>query len=243
MQKMSDVRESLIVALDTDAPRAIELAEALSGDIRWLKVGMTLFYAEGPGMVALLRERGFDIFLDLKLHDIPHQARGAARAVARLGVGMLTVHASGGTEMIAAAVQGAREGAASAGFDPPSVLAVTVLTSMDDSGLKDIGIERPSDEQVAFLARSAVEAGADGVVCSPLEARAIRELLGPDRLIVTPGIRPSWASKGDQARIQTPGAALSAGATHLVVGRPITEAAEPAEAARRIIIEALEEIA
>ena len=231
------MNENLIVALDVDESAALELAESLSGVVSWVKVGMTLFYAHGPAIVSRFRETGFEVFLDLKLHDIPHQVEGAARSVASLGAGLLTVHASGGVEMVAAAVKGAREGAAAAGLEPPAILAVTVLTSMDDEGLGLIGVPRPSVEQVALLAGLAVGAGADGIVCSPLEAEAMRGLLGPDALVVTPGVRPSWASRGDQSRVLTPAEALSAGASHLVVGRPITGASDPADAARRIIAE------
>ena len=231
------MNENLIVALDVDEPTALELAESLSGVVRWVKVGMTLFYAHGPAIVSRFRAAGFDVFLDLKLHDIPHQVEGAARSVASLGAGMLTVHASGGGDMVAAAVRGAREGAATAGVEPPAILAVTVLTSMDDAGLGLVGVPRSSAEQVSLLAGLAMGAGADGVVCSPLEAAAMRDLLGPEALVVTPGVRPQWSSKGDQSRVLTPTQALGAGATHLVVGRPITGASDPADAARRIIAE------
>lgn len=231
------MNENLIVALDVDEAAALDLADSLSGVIRWVKVGMTLFYAHGPSIVSRLRDAGFAVFLDLKLHDIPHQVEGAARSVAGLGAGMLTVHASGGGEMIAAAVRGARAGAAAVGLEPPSILAVTVLTSMDDAGLRHVGVSRPSSEQVPLLGGIAMDAGASGVVCSPLEAEDVRRLLGPDALVVTPGVRPAWAARGDQSRILTPAEALAAGASHLVVGRPVTGAAEPLAAARRIIAE------
>lgn len=231
------MNENLIVALDVDEAATLDLADSLSGVIRWVKVGMTLFYAHGPSIVSRLRDAGFAVFLDLKLHDIPHQVEGAARSVAGLGAGMLTVHASGGGEMIAAAVRGARAGAAAVGLEPPSILAVTVLTSMDDAGLRHIGVSMPSSEQVPLLGGIAMDAGAGGVVCSPLEAADMRRLLGPDALVVTPGVRPAWAARGDQSRILTPAEALAAGASHLVVGRPVTGAAEPLAAARRIIAE------
>lgn len=231
------MNENLIVALDVDEAATLDLADSLSGVIRWVKVGMTLFYAHGPSIVSRLRDAGFAVFLDLKLHDIPHQVEGAARSVAGLGAGMLTVHASGGGEMIAAAVRGARAGAAAVGLEPPTILAVTVLTSMDDAGLRHIGVSMPSSEQVPLLGGIAMDAGAGGVVCSPLEAADMRRLLGPDALVVTPGVRPAWAARGDQSRILTPAEALAAGASHLVVGRPVTGAAEPLAAARRIIAE------
>jgi orotidine-5'-phosphate decarboxylase len=230
-------REQLIVALDCGADEAIRLASALEGTVRWLKVGMTLFYQEGPRIVELLREHDFSLFLDLKLHDIPHQVGGAARALAGLGVQMFTVHAAGGSEMIRAAAQGAKAGAADAGFAVPSVLAVTVLTSMSDAMLEEVGVSDSAASQVLRLATVAMRAGADGIVCSPLEASHVRAVVGPEGLVVTPGVRPSWSAAGDQSRITTPGDALSRGSSHLVVGRPITGADDPVGAAARIIAE------
>ncbi len=230
-------RDRLIVALDCSAAEAIAHANALAGTVRWLKVGMTLFYQEGPAIVRTLQDRGFDIFLDLKLHDIPHQVNGAARAAARLGVQMLTVHASGGPDMMQAACEGSYAGADEAGVQPPSILAITVLTSMSDAALALVGIQRSAAQQVELLASLAIEAGVDGIVCSPLETGAVRAVVGADRLVVTPGVRPVWAEKGDQSRITTPLDALSSGASHLVVGRPITGADVPADAAALIISE------
>lgn len=227
----------VIVALDLPREEALALVESLRGTVRWLKVGMTLFYAEGPEIVARIRERGFDVFVDLKLHDIPHQVAGAAAQIARLGAGMFTVHASGGVEMMRAAVESSRRAAEQAGVPAPAVLAVTVLTSTDDAGLAEIGVERGSLEQVHLLAELARKAGVDGVVCSPREAADMRLLLGERALVVTPGVRPVWAEAGDQARIATPAAALAAGASHLVIGRPITAAAVPVQAATRILSE------
>lgn len=224
----------IIVALDMNAEDALALAHELRGRVEWLKVGMTLFYAEGPDIVARLGELGFRVFLDLKLHDIPHQVAGAAAAIGRLGVGMFTVHASGGSSMMTAAVLSSRRAAEEAGLDEPAVLAVTVLTSTDDSGLVEVGVERSAAEQVALLAGLARDAGVDGVVCSPQEAARMRALLGDGALVVTPGVRPAWAAVGDQARVATPAQALAAGASHLVIGRPITEAPVPSQAASRI---------
>lgn len=237
MTTSQDPRDRLIVALDTGPEDALRLARELAGTVVWVKVGMTLFYLAGPSIVAELRSMGFRVFLDLKLHDIPHQVRGAARSVASLGAAMLTVHASGGAEMIAQARAGAHEGAHAASVEPPAVIAVTVLTSMDDQGLHSVGVERGAAEQVGLLARQAADAGADGVVCSPLEAGAMRGLLGAEALIVTPGVRPSGGERGDQSRVATPADALAAGASHLVVGRPITEAADPRSAALSILKE------
>lgn len=230
--------DSVIVALDVARDDALALADALRGRVRWLKVGMTLFYAEGPAIVADLRERGFDVFVDLKLHDIPHQVAGAAASLARLGAGMLTVHASGGTDMMHAAVEASRRAAEEVGSaSAPAVLAVTVLTSMSDAHLSEVGVGRGAEEQVSVLGQLAARAGVDGVVCSPREAAQMRQLLGPDALVVTPGVRPAWSAPDDQARIATPADALGAGASHLVIGRPITGAPSAAEAAARIAAE------
>jgi orotidine-5'-phosphate decarboxylase len=227
----------VIVALDMARDEALSLADDLRGRVSWLKVGMTLFYAEGPDIVERLRERGFSLFVDLKLHDIPHQVSGAAAQIGRLGAGMFTVHASGGEAMMRAAVESSRRAAEEVGLPAPKVLAVTVLTSTDDEGLSQIGVERSAVEQVKLLAALAKEAGVDGVVCSPNEAALVREILGEEALVVTPGVRPEWAALGDQSRVATPAAALAAGASHLVIGRPITEAPDPAEAAARILSE------
>lgn len=227
----------VIVALDLPSDEALPLADSLRGIVRWLKVGMTLFCAEGPEIVVHLREKGFDVFVDLKLHDIPHQVAGAAAQIARSGAGMFTVHASGGSAMMQAAVESSRRAAEEAGLVAPAVLAVTVLTSTDDTGLAEVGVGHSSLEQVRLLARLAVRSGVDGVVCSPWEAAEMRSLLGKDALVVTPGVRPKWAETDDQARVATPAAALAAGASHLVIGRPITAAPLPAEAAARILSE------
>jgi orotidine-5'-phosphate decarboxylase len=220
----------IILALDLPRNDALALASSLRGRLRWVKVGMSLFYAEGPPIVSALTAMGFDVFLDLKLNDIPHQIDGAAAAITRLGVGMFTVHASGGAEMMRVAVESSRRVAEEMGFAAPAVLAVTVLTSTDDEGLSQVGVPDTAAEQVARLARLASGAGVDGIVCSPNEARDMRALLGEAALIVTPGVRPLGAATGDQARVSTPLAALEAGASHLVVGRPITGAQNPSEA-------------
>jgi orotidine-5'-phosphate decarboxylase len=235
--------DRIIVALDEPtAEGALALAGSLAGSAVWMKVGMTLFYAAGPGIVAELRERGFEVFVDLKIHDIPHQARGAAASLAALGCGLMTVHAAGGSAMVTAAVEGAAEGAARAGVARPRVIAVTVLTSLDDAALTATGVDDTPAGQAARLASLARAAGADGIVCSPRETVAMRSLLGPDAAIVTPGVRPSWASADDQARVATPAAALAAGASHLVIGRPITAAADPAQALERIVQEIEEDV-
>lgn len=235
--KAFDPAERVIVALDCDMDRAIELADMLEGQARWLKLGMSLFYLEGPRAVAVFKERGFKVFLDLKLHDIPHQVRGAARSIAATGADMITVHASGGAAMIQAAIEGVAEGAEQAGFEKPAVLAVTVLTSMDDVTLNSIGVSDLASTQVKRLASLAVDAGACGVVASPQEAEMLRSLLGPDKLIVTPGIRPAGSDVGDQARIASPAHAFAAGSSHIVVGRPITQTKDPSKALSSIIAE------
>ena len=233
----SRIRDAIIVALDTDAHTALTLARSLRGHVSWLKVGMTLYYAEGPQIVARLTDMGFRVFVDLKLHDIPHQVEGAAHQIARLGVSMFTVHASGGTAMMEAAVQGACDGSRECGVDTPDVIAVTVLTSIDEAVLAATGVNGVPAAQVALLTRLARKAGVQGVVCSPQEALDARGLLGPEALVVTPGVRPAWAATGDQARIATPADALGAGASHLVIGRPITAADSPVAAVERIIDE------
>jgi orotidine-5'-phosphate decarboxylase len=225
----------IIVALDLPRHEALALASVLRGRIRWLKVGMTLFYAEGPSVVSELQDMGFSIFLDLKLNDIPHQVEGAAAAITRLGVGMFTVHASGGVAMMRAAVEASRRVAEESGLSTPAVLAVTVLTSTDDRGLAEIGVASDAASQVHRLAELAIGSGVDGIVCSPNEAETVRSIGGDDALVVTPGVRPVWAEAGDQARVATPLAALEAGATHLVIGRPITAAVDPVAAVDQLL--------
>jgi len=232
------MRDRIIVALDVEsAAEAIELTSRLAGPIGWVKVGMTLFYAEGPDVVRALRELGMRVFVDLKLHDIPHQVAGAARSLVRVGADMLTVHASGGSAMLSAAVDAVTDEATALGVARPSVAAVTVLTSLDSDALAELGVDRSAEQQVRALTSLAAAAGCDGVVCSPHETSAVRAVLGPDALVVTPGIRPAGTDAGDQARIATPSAALAAGASHLVIGRPITAAADPLAAVRTILAE------
>lgn len=227
----------VIVALDVPAPRALDIARSVQGLVSWMKIGMTLFYAEGPRIVGQIRDLGFDVFLDLKLHDIPHQAAGAAASISRMGVSMLTVHAGGGAAMMEAAKEASAAAAAEEGVHAPALLAVTVLTSMDDAALATTGVGGSAATQVDRLGRLAKDAGVDGVVCSPQEAAAMRALLGGSGFVVTPGVRPAGSVVGDQSRIATPAMALSNGASHLVVGRPITAAEDPAEAVEKILDE------
>jgi orotidine-5'-phosphate decarboxylase len=234
--RLQAARERLIVALDVpDAAAALGLVNRLEGNCRWFKVGLELFAAAGPAVLEPILERGHSVFLDLKFHDIPNTVAGAVRSAATLGVRMLTVHAGGGPVMLAAALK-ALEGL----DDPPQLLAVTVLTSMDGPQLGAVGLERSAREQVELLARMGVGAGVRGFVCSPEEVESLRAITGPEGVLVIPGIRPAGATVGDQKRIATPADALRRGASYLVVGRPITQAAEPAEAAEAILREMAE---
>ena len=217
-------RDRVIVALDCDAWEAIALADKLESHAKWLKIGMTLYYAEGPAIVKMFKRRGFSVFLDLKFHDIPHQVQGAARSAAASGADMLTMHTVGGTAMMEAGQRGAEEGAAEYGGDVPATLGITVLTSMNDAALAETGVSRAMADQVVVLAEQAKRAGISGVVASPQEAARLREILGPDAYIVTPGVRPAGSAKGDQSRVATPAEAFANGASHIVVGRPITQA-------------------
>ena len=226
----------IFVALDTpDAARARSLARALAGRVGGFKVGLEAFVANGPSLVRELHDGGHVVFLDLKLHDIPNTVAGAAGAAARLGVAYLTVHALGGPSMIARAVEACREHAP-VGGPAPVVLAVTILTSPDDASLARIGVDGTCAQAVPRLAALAREAGATGLVCSPLEIAAARAA-HPDGVLVVPGIRPAVPGPrkpDDQARVATPAEAVRAGADRIVVGRPITEAADPAAAAEAI---------
>jgi len=221
----------VIVALDlASADAALEMAQRLDPTRCRVKVGKELFTSGGPLLVTRLRALGFEVFVDLKFHDIPHTVAGACRAAARDGAWMIDVHASGGRRMMEAA----RE--AVAAFNPrPLLVAVTVLTSLDAPDLAQIGVAADPEAQVARLARLALDCGMDGVVCSPLEARALRELCGPQFVLVTPGVRPAAAAADDQARVATPAAAIAAGAHYLVIGRPITQAHDPVAALSSIL--------
>ncbi len=223
----------LAVALDTsERGEVVRLARLLTGRAGTVKVGLEAFTAHGPDLVREVRDLGVPVFLDLKLHDIPNTVERAARNAARLGAAMLTVHASGGEAMLRAAVGGAADAER-----PPAVLAVTVLTSLDDAALDGLGIPGGAAGRVRAWAEMARRAGCAGVVCSPREASALRAALGAGFLLVTPGIRPAGAASADQRRVATPRAAVEAGADILVVGRPITAAADPAAAAEAILAE------
>lgn len=230
-----DGRSRIIAAVDVpDLRAAVALAEKLAGRVGLLKVGLELYVAHGPLALEVLAPFGLPVFLDLKFHDIPQTVEHAARGAGALGAAMITVHASGGAAMIAAARRGLHAGAAQAGRKPPALLAVTVLTSLGDDDLSAIGLAGPAAEAVLRLGRLAIAAGADGLVCSPAEVALLRRELGAEVLLVVPGIRPLGSDKGDQRRVGTPRETVDAGATYLVIGRPLRDAADPGAAAEEI---------
>jgi len=224
----------LIVALDVSTTHEVlQIVDRLGDSVSFYKIGLELFSAEGPEVVKAVKGRGKKVFLDLKLHDIPRTVERAVKSGAALGVDLMTIHAVGGKAMIRAA----KDAALTFGPKAPKILAVTVLTSLDQSDLGDLGVTRDMKAQVEALGRLACSNGADGIVCSPKEVAAMRAALGPAALLVTPGVRPAGADVGDQKRVATPGQAVKDGSTHLVVGRPILEAADPCAAARAIAAE------
>jgi orotidine-5'-phosphate decarboxylase len=230
--------DQLIVALDVDtAADALALAERLRGVAGGFKVGNRLFTSHGPAFVSDLVSRGDRVFLDLKYHDIPNTVAGAVAAAARLGVWMVNVHASGGVDMMRAARDAAAEESARRSRPAPLVIAVTMLTSLSQDSMAEIGMAGPLPVQVERLAALARSAGLDGVVASPQEIDLIRARCGPAFQIVTPGIRGAADSKGDQSRTLSAAEALSAGASYIVVGRPIIAAADPRRAAEAIVAE------
>jgi orotidine-5'-phosphate decarboxylase len=229
----ADPLDRLIVALDVpSADAAMDLVDQLQGTCRWFKVGMELYYAAGNSVIDRLVERGFNVFLDLKLHDIPNTVAGAVRSVAGTGASLLTIHAGGGEQMMRAAAQ------AATAPNAPELLAVTVLTSMDAAELAAVGVPTPPAEQVLRLARLAKISGVAGLVCSPEEVAAVRQAMGPGARLVVPGIRPAnHTATDDQRRVATPAETIARGASMLVIGRPITQAADPASAAAAILAE------
>ena len=233
-------KDKLIVALDVDTPsKALDLVKELHSVAGMFKIGSTLFTAAGPQIVRDIIARDSKIFLDLKFHDIPHQVAGAARSAAELGVSLFTIHASGGSGMMRRAIDSVNDVAAKGGIRA-KVLAISVLTSIDAAILSQIGVSLSPSESVLRLVQLAKDSGVDGVVASPQEIRTIRGLVSnPEFLVVTPGIRPSanQPEDEDQKRVATPAAAISAGASYLVVGRPITGAADPVAAAQKIVAE------
>ncbi len=229
-------RNPVIVALDVPSPdQALRLADQLKGAVGAFKIGSELFTIAGPEIVRQIRSMGESVFLDLKFHDIENTVAKAVASAVQLDVQMLTVHTSGGTSMLKAAEQAAQETARKLGRIPPLVLGVTVLTSFDDQNLSEIGIASKTVEQVERLARLAVEAGLRGLVCSPLEVATLRRFIPAEMQLVTPGIRASTDAANDQKRTLSASEALAAGASWLVIGRPIYSAADPAAAARAIL--------
>jgi orotidine-5'-phosphate decarboxylase len=231
-----DPQDRLIVALDVPSlDAAMNLVDQLQGTCRWFKVGMELYYSAGNAVIDRLIDRGFKVFLDLKLHDIPNTVAGAVRSVSGTGASLLTIHASGGEQMMRAAAQ------AASAPGSPELLAVSVLTSMDAAELAAVGITDSPAGQVLRLARLAKTSGIAGLVCSPQEVAAVREAMGPSARLVVPGIRQAGLAltgkKDDQRRIATPALTIARGASMLVVGRPITQAADPAAAATAVLAE------
>ncbi len=228
-----DPRDRLIVALDLPSRDvALAMAETLGDAVLWYKVGLELYLAEGAGIVRELTALGKRVFLDLKLHDIPNTVAGAVRSAAQTGASMLTLHGAGGPAMLKAAVDAARLLPYS-----PRLLAVTVLTSMDTAELARIGISHTVEEQVHTLAKMALDCGVDGLVCSPLEVQALREMGGPGPTLVVPGIRSTTDVLSDQRRTASAADAVERGASMIVVGRPILQALNPADAARSILMQ------
>jgi orotidine-5'-phosphate decarboxylase len=234
------MKEKLIVGLDVGTrAEAVGLARRLAVHVGALKIGLELLHSVGSQIVDEIQDlTGARIFLDAKLHDIPNTVAGAARALGARGIWMFNVHASGGREMMRRAKEAAHQAAAASNKKPPLVIAVTVLTSIDDEVLaNDLGIHRNAGNMVVDLAQVAKAAGMDGVVASPKEVAAVRAACGEGFLIVTPGVRPAWASADDQKRVMTPKEAIALGADYIVVSRPIIKAEDPVDAARRIVEE------
>lgn len=220
-----------MLALDLpDKTAALDMLAKLRGNLEWVKIGLQMYLAYGRDFVKEVADMGFKVFLDLKLYDIPNTVASAVKSLKGLPVSMLTIHTSGGREMMAAAVAAARE------TNPDLLLlGVTVLTSFDADGLAETGVAKVPSEQVELLAKLAVDSGMKGLVCSPLEIEMLRKILPPDIKLVTPGIRPAGSSTDEQKRVMTPELAAQAGSSFIVVGRPILKAQNPAEAARSII--------
>jgi orotidine-5'-phosphate decarboxylase len=232
-------QDRLIIALDfPDLSRALEVGRQVAADVGLLKVGLELFTSAGPAAITELRKLGVGIFYDAKLYDIPNTVAGATAAAARLGLSIINVHALGGAAMMAAAREAAHHGAREAGFPPPRVIGVTVVTSLGDREVQqELGMPETARSAALRLARLAKEAGLDGVVCAVHEVQEIKRICGTNFLAVTPGIRPARAEPGDQTRIATPRQAIEAGADYLVVGRPVTRARDPQQAIAEIVAE------
>ncbi len=231
--RSSNKKCELILALDVESlGEGLEMLQAIGPKLKWVKVGLQLFTKYGPEVVRVIAGLGYKVFLDLKLHDIPNQVASAVKSLRGLPVGLLTVHTSGGEEMMRWASEARRDMG-----DSLQLLGVTVLTSMDSEGLRSIGVNIVPEEQVLRLGELGMRSGLQGLVCSPLELPMLRERLGPDVILVTPGIRPLGADSNEQKRIMTPAEAVVAGADYIVVGRPVTKAENPAKALEVILSE------
>ena len=229
------VKNPIIAALDVpNAEEALKLAEAIAPAVGAFKIGKELFVSAGPDIVKRVRETGAAVFLDLKFHDIPNTVAKAVASAVRLDVQMLTVHTCGGSTMLERALGGANEAATETGNAAPLILGVTVLTSMDENDLNEVGVPRQPGDQVTHLAQLATKTGLKGLVCSPMEIAPLREVLPSEMQLVTPGIRPAGSDTGDQKRVMTPADAIGAGANWLVIGRPIYGADNPRAAAEGI---------
>lgn len=226
---------NIIVALDVESKKeARKWVDRIGDYVGFFKVGKQLFTAEGPQVVSMIKDSGGGVFLDLKFHDIPNTVAAASVQAVKLGVDMLNVHALGGFDMMARTAEDVRNEAERSGVKKPVLIAVTILTSMNDEGLDEAGIMTPLTDEVIKLALLAKKAGLDGVVASPQEINITKEACGDDFVVVTPGVRPSFASLDDQKRVMTPSEAVKAGADYLVIGRPITKAVDPIKAIRLI---------
>jgi orotidine-5'-phosphate decarboxylase len=229
-------KEKIIVALDVpNSAAALNLVDELGDTISWVKIGLQLFTAEGPLIVKPMKSRRLKVFLDLKFHDIPQTALEAMRSAVALGADMATIHLSGGSRMVQSALEAAKD-------SQLLVLGVTVLTSLDDDQLREIGVYQTAEQHVEELVALGQRSGLRGVVCSPLEIAPLRRKFGDSLTIVTPGVRPSGSTTDDQRRVMTPADAVRAGANYLVIGRPITAATSPREAANRIAAEIAESV-
>jgi orotidine-5'-phosphate decarboxylase len=233
------IKNPVFCALDTpDLGTATSWAAALADTVGGIKLGLEFFNANGPkGVTEVMRASGLPLFLDLKFHDIPNTVAGAVKSVVPLRPAIINVHTNGGRAMMEAAAKAAHEAAQKHLVDRPLVIGVTVLTSMDDNDLREVGVTESAFDNVRRLSELAKIAGLDGVVCSPHEAQVLRRDLGPNFKLVTPGVRPSWAAANDQKRVMTPAEAMASGADYVVIGRPITAAPDQAAAAKRIVLE------
>jgi orotidine-5'-phosphate decarboxylase len=230
-----DQNNRIIFALDVGTmDLARQWVGTLKGHVGWFKVGLELFTAVGPDVVKLVKDNDIKCFLDLKLHDIPNTVAGAVKSAVRTGADMMTIHLSGGRAMINAAIKAAQEESQALGVERPRIVGVSVLTSLGREDLTEMGIEKTPSEQVAHLAQFAASCGADGLVCSAEDLVQIRSKVPETLILITPGIRPSWSQKGDQKRIATPQIAIQSGANLLVIGRPISDAADPVQAVQMI---------